>query len=295
MDFTSDVKLDCNLTTTPEVNEADSLSQSLDNDIGGAENQMNPGPATELIEMHRNSQDVGFSALKEGDDKKMNKESDIEMTYSLEDIPPWYACLLFGFQQQMTMFGGVITMPFLAASMLCVQDDVIITGQIFSTAVFMVSIATFLQTTFGVRLPILQGPSPSLYFPALVFLSLPQWKCQTDLDLNGNFSLNGTEVDWKDRIREVQGALMVASTFEFLLGISGAIGLLLRFIGPLTVAPIIVMIGLGMYDIAALFASGQWGIAFLTVALIVLFSQYLRKVPLPIPAWSRQKRCHFSG
>ncbi|XP_070546593.1 solute carrier family 23 member 1-like [Ptychodera flava] len=50
MDFTSDVNLDCNLTTTPEANEADPLRQSLDNDIGGAENQMNPGPATELIE-----------------------------------------------------------------------------------------------------------------------------------------------------------------------------------------------------------------------------------------------------
>ncbi|XP_070531836.1 solute carrier family 23 member 1-like [Ptychodera flava] len=293
MDFTDGVGLDCNLTTAPEAKEAYPPGQSLDNDIGGPGNQKNPNLATELNEMDRNSQDDKFDALEEGDDKKLSKESDIEMTYSLEDIPPWYACLLFGFQQQMSMFGGVITMPFLAASMLCVQDDVIITGQIFSTAVLMASFATFLQTTFGVRLPILQGPSPSLYFPALVFLSLPQWKCQTDLDLNSNFSVNGTEVDWKDRMREVQGALMVASAFEFLLGISGAIGLLLRFIGPLTVAPIIVMIGLGMYDIAALFASGHWGIAFLTVALIVLFSQYLRKVPLPIPAWSKQQRCHF--
>ncbi|XP_070578754.1 solute carrier family 23 member 1-like [Ptychodera flava] len=133
-----------------------------------------------------------------------------------------------------------------------------------------------------------------LLLSSLVFLSQPQWRCPEIVELNGNISANESgyeDVGWKVRMREVQGAIIISSSIEFILGLSGLMGLLLRFIGPLTVAPIIVLIGLGIYSLASLFASNQWGIAFLTFGLIILFSQYLRKVPVPIPVWTRGKGC----
>lgn len=54
---------------------------------------------------------------------------------------------------------------------------------------------------------------------------------------------------------------MVASIFQVVVGFSGIIGLALRFIGPLSIAPTIAMIGLSLFVNAARLASAQWWIA----------------------------------
>ncbi|XP_077861835.1 solute carrier family 23 member 1-like [Saccoglossus kowalevskii] len=220
----------------------------------------------------------------------------MDLIFSIEESPPWYAAILFGFQQQMTMFGGAMTYPFLVSIIICASHDGMITARIFSTLTFIISISTFLQTTFGVRLPIMQGPSTGFYVPALVFLSLPEWECPAHDIMNSTANINETiyvdVIGWQTRMQEIQGAIIVSSCVEVLLGLFGVMGFLLRFIGPLTVGPTIVMIGLGIYRVAALFSSGHWGISFLTAALIVLFSQYLRRIPVPIPVWTRSKGCH---
>jgi len=55
--------------------------------------------------------------------------------------------------------------------------------------------------------------------------------------------------------------------FEIVLGISGLIGLLLRYIGPLAIAPTITLVGLALFDAAAGFASRNWYIALVYVLL----------------------------
>ena len=42
------------------------------------------------------------------------------------------------------------------------------------------------------------------------------------------------------------GGLIIASLFEILVGASGLVGLLLRFVGPLTVAPVLISIGISL-------------------------------------------------
>ena len=61
----------------------------------------------------------------------------------------------------------------------------------------------------------------------------------------------------------------MASLFEIALGISGLIGLLLRYIGPLAIAPTITLVGLALFDAAAAFASRNWYIALAYVYDIV--------------------------
>ena len=48
---------------------------------------------------------------------------------------------------------------------------------------------------------------------------------------------------------------MVASLLQVFLGISGVIGFLIKFIGPLTIAPTIGLIGLSLYKSVGDFAS----------------------------------------
>ncbi|CAM9303491.1 unnamed protein product [Lampetra fluviatilis] len=59
----------------------------------------------------------------------------------------------------------------------------------------------------------------------------------------------------------------------------------LRLIGPLSIAPTITLIGLSLFGEAGRKSGGHWVIACLTVALIVLFSQYLRDVAVPVPGF----------
>lgn len=54
---------------------------------------------------------------------------------------------------------------------------------------------------------------------------------------------------------------MVASLLQILVGFSGLIGFLMRFIGPLTIAPIVSLIGLSLYDSAGDKAGSHWGIS----------------------------------
>lgn len=54
---------------------------------------------------------------------------------------------------------------------------------------------------------------------------------------------------------------MVASFLQILVGFSGLIGFLMRFVGPLTIAPTVSLIGLSLYDSAGVKAGSHWGIS----------------------------------
>ncbi|XP_018423391.1 PREDICTED: solute carrier family 23 member 1-like [Nanorana parkeri] len=218
------------------------------------------------------------------DDNERNK-----IAYSVTDVPPWYLCIFLGVQHYLTALGGIIAIPLILSKDLCLTHDPLTQSNLISTIFFVSGICTLLQVLFGVRLPILQGGTFAFLTPSLAMLSLPRWRCP---EWTQNASLvNATSPEfidvWQSRIREVQGAIMVASCFQIVVGFSGLIGYLMRFIGPLTIAPTITLIALPLYESAGYDAGAHWGISAMTTFLIVLFSQYLRNIPLPIPYYSK--------
>ena len=56
---------------------------------------------------------------------------------------------------------------------------------------------------------------------------------------------------------------MVASILQVVLGCSGLMGSLLYYIGPLTIAPTLSLIGLSFFKDVATFCAGHWGITML--------------------------------
>ena len=50
---------------------------------------------------------------------------------------------------------------------------------------------------------------------------------------------------------------MVASLFQILIGFTGLVGFVVRFVGPLTVAPTVSLIGLSLFDAAGLFSGDK--------------------------------------
>lgn len=81
----------------------------------------------------------------------------------------------------------------------------------------------------------------------------------------------------------------MASLFQVLIGYSGMLGILLKYITPLTIGPSVAMIGLSLFDVASMNASKHWGISVATIALMILFSQYLEKAWIPVPTCSKGK------
>jgi len=68
---------------------------------------------------------------------------------------------------------------------------------------------------------------------------------------------------WMSRMRELQGGLLVASLVQMLIGATGMASVLLRYIGPLTVAPVITLVALPLFNVAAGYCAKNWWIAFL--------------------------------
>ncbi|XP_041832678.1 solute carrier family 23 member 1-like [Melanotaenia boesemani] len=218
-------------------------------------------------------------------------------TYCVTDVPPWYLCIFLAIQHYLTAFGGMISIPLILSEGLCLQHDSLTQSLLINTIFFVSGLCTVLQVTLGVRLPILQGGTFALVTPAMAMLSMPEWQCPA---WTQNASLVNTSSPvfkevWQTRLRTLQGSIMVASLLQILVGFSGLIGFLMRFIGPLTIAPTVSLIGLSLYDSAGDKAGSHWGISAMTTVLIILFSQYLRLIPMPVPAYSKTKKLHTTN
>uniref|UniRef100_A0A8C8SX27 Solute carrier family 23 member 1-like n=1 Tax=Pelusios castaneus TaxID=367368 RepID=A0A8C8SX27_9SAUR len=243
-----------------------------------------------------------YSALSELDakglkgKKKDQGKSYSTLVYSVTDIPPWYLCILLGIQHYLTALGGLVAIPLILSKELCLQHDPLTQGHLISTIFFVSGICTLLQVLFGVRLPILQGGTFAFLTPSLAMLSLPNWRCPAWTQNASQVNVTSPEFIevWQSRMRELQGAIMVAACFQIFVGFSGLIGFLMRFIGPLTISPTITLVALPLFNSAGDEAGSHWGISAMAIFFIVLFSQYLKNVPVPLPSYHGSRKCHFS-
>ena len=183
-----------------------------------------------------------------------------KLLYGIDDVPPLPVTLGLGFQHYLTMFGSTVAIPLLLAPELGIDKDPEALGWLICTMFFVSGLTTLLQTTFGNRLPLVQGGTFSFLTPTIAICGM------TALDGAG----------YEVRLQHIQGAVLVGGLVEVLIGVTGLVGRLLRFVGPITIAPTIALIGLSLFRFGAPQAGLHWGIGGLTIALIVLFSQYLR-------------------
>ncbi|KAH3788486.1 hypothetical protein DPMN_166630 [Dreissena polymorpha] len=175
----------------------------------------------------------------------------------------------------------------LVADILCARGDEALKARLLSTTMFMSGLCTLLQNTIGIRLPLYQGPTASYVVPLLALMGLKQWSCESENEVG----TNSTEPAFTtlEKIQKLEGSLMIAGGLHVLVGLTGIVGFLLRFIGPITVVPSLTIMALYVYSATVRFAKAQWGIAVLTVAVALILSFYLRKFRSPIPLWSRTR------
>ncbi|MCP4499075.1 MAG: xanthine permease [Deltaproteobacteria bacterium] len=183
------------------------------------------------------------------------------LIYGIDDIPPPLEALTLGFQHYLTMFGSTIAIPFIMAGPLGIQDDPVKLTQLISTMFLVSGICTLLQSTWGNRLPIIQGGTFSFLTPAITICGMAALK----------------DSGFETKMHHIQGAIIVGACVQIAFGYLGLVGRMLRFVGPITIAPTIALIGLSLYPFGASKAGEDWAIGGLTIFLIILFSQILRK------------------
>lgn len=185
------------------------------------------------------------------------------MKYELRDTPGLVPIGLYGFQHYISMLGSLVLIPLvIVPAMGGTYED---TANVVSTVLFVSGVTTLLHTSFGSRLPLIQGPSFVYLAPALAIINSPEF-----LGLNGN--------NFKHIMKELQGAIILSSAFQAILGYSGLMTLLLRLINPVVVAPTIAAVGLSFYSYGFPRVGTCLEIGAVQILLVIIFSLYLRKI-----------------
>ncbi|KAK7498392.1 hypothetical protein BaRGS_00010346, partial [Batillaria attramentaria] len=217
------------------------------------------------------------------------------LIYKVSETPPIHTLLIFALQQGLMPVSSGLTVTLLVTEVVCARDDATLKTQILSATFLMAGLSTFAMSTFGVRLPIFQGPASMYIIPLFALSSLPEWRCPSQDDLvehYANMSVNATEM-YGDilpvpreiiyhKIRQLSGSMMLTGGLHALIGLVGLVGFLLRFIGPITIVTAITLVGLYIYKVVVNTAGSG-----------VILSMYLSKRSTPIPAWSRHRGFHI--
>ncbi|XP_025096151.1 solute carrier family 23 member 2-like [Pomacea canaliculata] len=230
---------------------------------------------------------------------EIEEEQRKRLIYRTGDLPPVRLLALFTLQQGLLGVAGSLSVSILVAEVICARDDQQIKTQILSATFFMIGISTFCMSTFGIRLPIFQGAASTYIIPLFALTNLPEWKCPSHEDLvkiyNTSMTLagKGTLATPHDiifpKLQLISGSLMAAGGVHFLIGVTGLVGFLLKFIGPITMVVAITLVGLYVYKVAVRFCETFWAVAILTAACGIVLSLYLAKTSTPIPAWNKKR------
>ena len=195
--------------------------------------------------------------------------------YGLDDKPPFGRAVVLGAQHVLTMFGSTVAIPLLFGPVLWPIDtaaDAVLQAEqtlaqskniatLISSVMLCSGLATLVQVTFGSRLPIIQGVSFS--FITAFF------------GIIGACAARGQ--DGGVMMQYIAGAVIVGAALEMLVGFSGLMGRLRRILSPVVVGPVIMLIGLALFQHGAPKAGAHWPISGLTIVLIIVFSLVLSR------------------
>ena len=218
--------------------------------------------------------------------------------YGLDDKPPGARSVVLGLQHVLTMFGSTVAVPLIFGPVLwpvpeglsaeltarLTEMQLTNTALLISSVMLCSGVATLLQATFGSRLPIIQGVSFS--FLAAFFAIISEVHKQAGLDWSsvGTASTENVEslvAQWQatgsSGMQTIAGAIIFGGLLEAVIGFTGMMGKIRQWLSPVVVGPVIMLIGLALYQFGAPVAATHWPISLLTMFLIVLFSLVLSK------------------
>ncbi|KAK9228553.1 hypothetical protein WN944_021504 [Citrus x changshan-huyou] len=186
-----------------------------------------------------------------------------ELRFGLRDNRGWVPVIYYGLQHFLSLAGSLIFIPLIIVPAMGGTDKD--TATVISTMLLVTGVTTTLQSYFGTRLPLVQGSSFVYLAPALVIINAREYR-------------NLSEHKFRHIMRELQGAIIVGSIFQSILGFTGLMSLFLRLINPVVVAPTVAAIGLAFFSYGFPQAGSCVEISIPQILLVLIFALYLRGI-----------------
>ncbi|KAG2684020.1 hypothetical protein I3843_10G058900 [Carya illinoinensis] len=185
------------------------------------------------------------------------------LEYCIDSNPSWAEAIALGFQHYILALGTAVMIPSFLVPLMGGNDDDKV--RVVQTLLFVEGINTLLQTLFGTRLPTVIGGSYAFMVPIISIIH--------DKSL---MSIDDPQQRFLNTMRAVQGALIVASSIQIILGFSQMWAICSRFFSPLGMAPVIALVGFGLFDRGFPVVGRCVEVGVPMLILFIVFSQYLK-------------------
>ncbi|THU62038.1 hypothetical protein C4D60_Mb01t00950 [Musa balbisiana] len=183
--------------------------------------------------------------------------------YCIDSNPSWGEAIALGFQHYVLALGTAVMIPtFLVPLMGGSDDDKV---RVVQTLLFVTGINTLIQTLFGTRLPTVIGGSYAFMVPIISIIH--------DSSLT---QITDDHQRFLQTMRAIQGALIVSSCIQIILGYSQLWGICSRFFSPLGMVPVVSLVGFGLFDRGFPVVGRCVEIGVPMLILFVASSQYLK-------------------
>lgn len=190
-----------------------------------------------------------------------------DLEYCIDSNPPWPETILLAFQNYILMLGTSVMIPSMLVQLMGGSDGD--KARVIQTLLFVSGINTLLQTLFGTRLPAVVGGSFAYVMPILYIIN--DSSLQAIPDHHDRFI---------QTMRAIQGALIVASSIQIVAGYSQLWGLFSRFFSPLGMAPVVGLVGFGLFQRGFPMLGNCVEIGLPMLLLVIGVSQYLKHTRL---------------
>ncbi|XP_022885310.1 nucleobase-ascorbate transporter 6-like [Olea europaea var. sylvestris] len=181
--------------------------------------------------------------------------------YCITSPPPWPEAILLGFQHYIVMLGTTVIIPTALVPQMGGGNEE--KAKVIQTLLFVAGLNTLLQSLFGTRLPVVIGGSYTFVAPTISIILSGRWN---DPDPVSKF---------KKIMRATQGALIVASTIQIVLGFSGLWRNVARYLSPLSAVPLVALAGFGLYEFGFPGVGKCVEIGLPQLIIVIFISQYL--------------------
>ncbi|OIV96360.1 hypothetical protein TanjilG_09787 [Lupinus angustifolius] len=156
--------------------------------------------------------------------------------YCINSPPPWPEAVLLGFQHYILTLGMTVLIPSMIVPQMGGSNAE--KAKIIQSLLFVSGINTLLQSWFGTRLPTVITGSYTYIIPTISIVQATRYSAYT----------NPYE-RFTHTIRGIQGAMIISSCFQMIMGFFGFWRNATRFFSPLSVAPYVTFTGLGLYSL----------------------------------------------
>ncbi|EFJ13593.1 hypothetical protein SELMODRAFT_122159 [Selaginella moellendorffii] len=210
---------------------------------------------------HYRDSEVDMGSQQDMDDVLMAKQS--HMKYEIRETPGLVPLILYGLQHYFSIVGSLVLTPLIfVPAMGGSNEDV---AKVVSTMLLVTGITTLLHSFFGSRLPLVQGASFAYLAPILTIIHSPEFS-------------SVRQNRFKHIMRELQGAVIISSVFQMVVGYTGLMSIILRVINPVVVAPTVAAIGLAFFSYAFPVVGTCVEIGLPQLLIVLFFALYLRKI-----------------